>query len=98
MAKVVELVQFKINDNSKEAYFLGASLNFEKDFLKKQPGFISRNLIRTEDGVWGDMAVWENNDFAMHVNAAMEKNKAAGAYFSFINSSSIEMKHFTIIQ
>ncbi len=97
MKKVLELVEFKLADGADERKFLQASENFQNEFLNEQPGLVSRNLIRM-GGIWGDLAMWDSMENAEAVEGTMKTSESAGRYNSFIDSTSVKMKHFEIIQ
>lgn len=96
MKKVVELVLFKVSNGVELEEFMKASAKFEKGFLADQKGLISRYLISDGAGGWGDMAIWDSMEAAQAVGAAMQESECARMYNSFIDPSSIDMKHFTI--
>lgn len=98
MKSAVELTKFKLKDGTNVEEFLKASVQFMEQFLKKQPGFVSRNLISNDDGVWADLAAWESMDAAHAVEAVMMKDEYAGIYCSFIDFESMTMEHFNIVQ
>lgn len=98
MKNVVEITRFKLKDGAEESEFLKASVQFLENFLKSQPGFVSRNLIRNSDGAWADLATWESMESAQAVEAEMMKNENAGVYCSFINMESMDMEHFCVEQ
>jgi len=97
MEQVVELVLFKLRENVDTKEFMEASRKFEEQFLKKQTGLIERKLIFSKD-TWGDLAVWDSIEAAKAIESAMPESKEANMYNSFIEMSSIEMKHFEVKQ
>lgn len=96
MNNVVELVLFKLKSGMDVKEFKEASEQFAKKFIDKQSGLVSRVLVATDDGGWGDLAIWESMEFAKAVEVAMQQCPEAGTYNSFINPASIEMKHFIV--
>jgi heme-degrading monooxygenase HmoA len=86
MSKAIEFVAFKLKKNvSKEAFFPISEM-FTREFLAKQPGYLSRKLLSKGD-MWADLVFWETE--ADHLNAmeASKKDAAAAEYLSMLNLS-----------
>lgn len=56
MKYFIELVTFKTKAGVTPDQVISASDDVNQ-FLKNQPGFVSRNLGRTEDGTWHDIGI-----------------------------------------
>ncbi len=98
MSNAVELVSFQLKNSVEETSFLISSKNFQEHFVAAQSGFISRKLVKSEDGLWADMVIWSNMDSAQQAAQNMQNSPFAGEYVSMIEESSITMQHFTVIQ
>lgn len=98
MKQVVEIVFFKLTEGVDVNLFKEASKAFGEEFLTKQPGFIKRNLIADGSGVWGDLAIWSSMETAQAVESAMQESECAGKYNSFIDFSTVDVKHFEVEQ
>ncbi|MCZ7362749.1 MAG: hypothetical protein O8C58_05380, partial [Candidatus Methanoperedens sp.] len=55
----IEIVEFKSLKGTDEKVFLEASDTMMKD-LKKQSGFINRELLKSEDDQWIDIVHWRS--------------------------------------
>lgn len=86
MSYAVEFVTFKLKKSVSMEDFLPISDKFNLEFLKKQPGYISRKLL-IQDDILADLVLW--NQASDHLNA-MDKSKedpVAREYFSMLNLS-----------
>ena len=83
MSKAIEFVAFKLKKNGSEAEFLPGSDKFNRKFLTKQKGYISRKLL-SEGDMWADLVLWETE--ADHLNAleASKEDEAAAEYMSML--------------
>lgn len=65
--QAIELTTFKLNDFTFKQ-FIEANIEVD-EFLKKQDGFISRNISQLKKGFVYDFLIWENVEYgtnAMH--------------------------------
>ena len=67
MTETIELVTFRLATGDAKS-FVAANTTIN-DWLKKQPGFISRRLGQKEDGSWIDVLLWASNDAAKTAGA-----------------------------
>lgn len=62
MNETIELVTFRLASGNAQS-FLAANATIN-DWLRKQPGFISRRLGQKEDGTWIDVLLWSSGEAA----------------------------------
>lgn len=95
----IEFVSFRLKKDIEVETFLTASRRFDAEFLKNEPGFIERRLVRMDvdaDGsTWADLALWENAAAAKRVEAKFMQDPVSAAYGSFIDANSVRMEHFS---
>ena len=86
MSKAIELVAFKLKKNISMTEFLPVSDKFNCEFLAKQKGYISRQLLSKGD-MLADLVLWETE--ADHLNAmeASKEDPVAAEYMSMLNLS-----------
>lgn len=96
--KILELASFKLKEGVNEAEFLNASEKFQKVFVEKQEGYVSRKLVCSNDGTWCDVVTWNTEENAHAVNKAMNENEIAQQYCSFMDFNSVEVKHLYIVK
>jgi len=65
----MELVTFAIFEDA-EPGFLAANAAVN-DWLRRQPGFLSRQLVRKDDGGWIDLVIWTNEAAAKSAASRM---------------------------
>jgi len=94
MAETLEIVTFRLKPGT-EAGFV-ANNGIMTDWLARQPGFLSRQLGRREDGTWVDVVRWQSMEqvraAADHIMAEIGGSDAVQA----IKAASVDMSHATI--
>lgn len=78
---VVEWAPFRLAAGASEAALLEASDAIQRDFLRHQPGFVRRELLRGADGQWADVVVWADEPTATAAMGAAASSAACRAYF-----------------
>ncbi len=97
MERVVDIVNFKIVEGSSAEKFLEASEKMTNDFLKKQDGFICRQILQSGDD-WVDIVFWKSQDVAMNAAQIMCGDPACGEFMAFLDESSVKAQQFKIKQ
>lgn len=54
----------------------------QRDFLAKQPGFISRTLVKKSDREYADIVIWDSKENAEKAIEHSMSSKACENYFS----------------
>jgi hypothetical protein len=78
---LVEWAPFRLAEGAGEAALLEASEALQRDFLRHQPGFVRRELLRDEAGQWVDLVVWADHASAMAAMSAAASSEHCHAYF-----------------
>ena len=82
---VVEWAPFRLANGVTEDALLSASEVLQRDFLARQPGFVSRELLRGPAGQWVDLVHWENEAAANAVFAAVGDSPVCHEYFKLMD-------------
>jgi hypothetical protein len=96
MPNAVWFISYKLKKGASVSDFLLASKKCNDEVLSKKKGFISWEVLQSDD-TWVDLVKWETMEDA--VNAEKddgEKHPVATEFYSFINFNSIKMKAYTI--
>lgn len=93
---VLEVVSFRLTPGTTDAAFLAAARATEAP-LRRQPGFLARQLTRAGDGTWTDHVTWASLPQAMAAAEAMMAEPAFGPFVALIDPSSMQMRHDTIL-
>lgn len=96
--KVLELAWFELNKGADESAFLKVSETFKRDFLEKQDGLISRQVVRSDDGRWCVVAYWDTLENARAVVEKMKDDKISQDYLSFMDFSTVKIEHLFVVQ
>ena len=91
-----EIVTFRTRDGVTEAEYLAAAQALDA-WLKTCPGFITRKLSRSADGLWTDYLVWETEAHAKAAGEAFMSQPAAGGMMSLSIEESFAMRHEPIL-
>lgn len=57
---VIEIAPFTLKPDVDEATLIAASDELEAGFLSQQAGYISRDLVKGENGEWMDIVYWRS--------------------------------------
>jgi len=91
MTETIELVTFRLATGDADSFVAAnATVN---DWLKKQPGFISRRLGQKADGSWIDVLLWASDDAAKTAGAKAMTELSDCAVMSMISPSEDMMAH-----
>ncbi len=93
---VLEVVTFRLLAEAKDAAFLTAA-EATASPLRSQPGFLSRSLTRTPDGVWTDHVLWSSQATADAGAVAMMAEPAFAPFMALIDGPSVTMRHDPVV-
>jgi hypothetical protein len=93
---VLEVVSFRLIPGTPEADFLAAARATEAP-LRRQHGFLSRQLTRSEDGTWTDHVTWASLPVALAASEAMMAEPAFQPFMALIDMPSVKMRHDPIL-
>lgn len=93
---VIELVLFRLLENSTDEEVVEVSDKINP-VLQKMPGFISRNLAKTDDGQWADIVYWDSMVNAQKAAKNILEHSECEQYFGMIDQSTSRMQHFEIL-
>jgi heme-degrading monooxygenase HmoA len=94
MTGTLELVTFRLVRGSSEQ-FIDANAAIS-DWLKRQPGFVSRHLAERDDGSYVDIVFWQTHEAALAASAKMMEEMAQSEAMTMIDPMSLEMTHGNI--
>ncbi len=81
---VVEWASFRLKANVDLNELTEASKRIDIEFLSKQKGFISRQLLKKSDREYVDILYWESEPLAKQAMANTENSESCAAYFSLM--------------
>lgn len=94
MSATVELVTFRLACGTGQQ-FVDANAAVS-DWLKRQPGFVSRHLAERDDGSYLDIVFWESHEAALAASGKIMEEMAQNEAMTMIDPMGLEMKHATI--
>ena len=94
MPQTLELVTFRLAKGSGQQFVdANAAIN---DWLKRQPGFVSRHLAERDDGSFVDIVFWQTHEAALAASAKMVDEMAQSEAMTMIDPMGLDMSHGTI--
>jgi hypothetical protein len=91
MRMIVEVSQFRLAPGADERAFLAAAERSQWGFLGQQAGFVSRDLLRAEDGSWIDVVRFESAQAAKAAFEGFAGHPDARAFESMLDPSAVSM-------
>lgn len=94
MPHLTELVAFSIfDDDAPDFLVANAAMN---DWLRRRPGFISRQLVRKDDGGWVDTIAWTDQASALAAARCVPAELGASDAIKAISAVSFGGRHAAI--
>lgn len=92
MQSTIELVSFKLKSDADETQLadLQPAMN---EFIKQQPGFHYRSLVKDTDGQYLDIVYWDSEEKAKAAGSKFMEQTWAQQMMSLVDESSIKMRH-----
>ena len=83
-----EIMLFKLKDGIGDAQILEASDALQRD-VEGMDGYISRRLLKTDDGRWIDVVEWESLDAAHHASELIMPRPSAQRFMDLVDMPSV---------
>jgi hypothetical protein len=71
---------FELRPGITETLLLDVSATLQREFLDQQPGFVQRQLVKSESGQWVDLVVWSSRAAAESAAANAAGSEACHDY------------------
>lgn len=81
---IIEFAPFTLAEGVDESTLVAASDALQAEFLSQQKGFIRRDLLKTADGKWADIAYWDSRKSIEQAMQNAPGNPAALKYFELM--------------
>ena len=63
------------------------------EFVRRQSGYIKRELVKGPDGLWSDIVHWKSLSEAQEAAKKFEESPACHNYSKIVDDSSVKMMH-----
>jgi hypothetical protein len=90
---VLEVVLFRLKAGIADATFLQAAAVVQA-WVAQQPGFVSRELLKTPDGGWLDTIRWTSLELAEAASAKIMNEDHCQPFLAMIEETGMQMWHF----
>ncbi len=94
---IVEVVQFKPKAGVSDAEIRDVADALQRD-VEGFPGFISRRLVKSEDGQWLDIVDWTGLDEALSAAEAINAGPTAARVLDLVETESIRVLHLAPVR
>jgi hypothetical protein len=94
----IEIAQVKIKPGVSVENFTNQAEMVNKDFLKKQPGYIKHESYLSEDNTWIDLVYWESKEKAELASAKIMQSEVCTKWFEMMDQNNIKMIHGKLIK
>ena len=81
---VVEFAPFRLAEGVDESALLVASDALQAEFFSQQKGFLRRDLVKTAEGTWADVAYWDSMESVQQAMQNAHNYPAALKYFQLM--------------
>ena len=86
--KVMEWAPFRLRSDVSEGALLEAAARMQDRFLKQQPGYLNRELVRGSDGSYVDVIWWRSHADAAAAMPKVHASKDCLDYFDHMQIDS----------
>ncbi len=90
--QIAEIVTFSLNEGVSDADYLALS-EATKDYVTGAAGFVTRQLSKSEDGIWTDYIVWDSMENAQEAAKGFMEQAFAPALVGAINAETMTLRH-----
>jgi len=80
----IEWAPFIVNDGVDQSAILQAAQDVHVNLLRRQKGFMKRELFRGADGQWVDLVYWASEDDALRAVGDAAQSASCLAYFALM--------------
>jgi hypothetical protein len=96
MPNTVEVIHFRMQEGADEEEFIREDERVGREYTPYQPGFISRESAKNDEGDWVVIVHWESAEDA---EASMQKfpnDPTAQRFIAMMDSDTFSMKRFLV--
>jgi len=97
MPHAVFFNSYKLKKGASVPEFLEAVENLNNEYISKQKGYVSFQLL-VDDDTWADSTTFETMEDAKNFAKATDPNGYAEKFYSFLNFNSCKSNFFTLEQ
>lgn len=91
---VIEVATFQLKQGVTPAEFAVVDKAMERDYIAKQPGFLSREAAAGPNNEWLVIVHWKSLKDADASMASFEKAVPTGAFMAKLDASTMSMKRY----
>lgn len=93
----VEVITFKVNAGTDENQFLKENEIVAKEYTPKQPGYVSRELGKGDDGEWVVVVHWTDSESAEASMKKFPNDPSAQNFISMMDMDTFRMVRYQVV-
>jgi len=93
---VVEVVRFRLVSGTDEAVFLRENSRVQREFVAIQPGYVSRQIAKSDDGEWLVLVHWQSAANADETSAAFMREPANQVLVAMIDGATYSAGRYEV--
>ncbi len=94
---MIEILQFRLANDTSEADFLAADRRVQTEFAYHQPGLLRRTTARGDDGAWIVIDVWATPADADACDSSWDHHPVAVAFMAMLDRATVRTARFTTL-
>lgn len=94
--QVIEWAAFRLKEGVSDSTLFAASETIQQEFLKRQKGFIKRDLVKESDGKWVDVVYWESHQNAEDAMKQTMNSPVCLKYFEIMTD--VNVSHLNVVK
>lgn len=97
MARTVEVIHFRPKADADEQEFLREDKRVGQEYTPKQPGFISRESAKNDNGDWVVIVHWDDAQSAEASMDLFPKDPSATRFIELMDSDTFSMIRYEVV-
>ena len=93
----IELARFRLTAGTDDKTFITKADHLQNEFLTKQSGYIKRQLLKGDEGVWVDVVYWKSRRDLLHAVTQMQEDPSAAGFMQSIDPDSVDVQYCQIV-
>ncbi len=95
---IVEIARFKLKEGTDEGAFVAAETALAGGQIRQQPGFISREAAKGENGEWVIVLHWETATDAAAWTPKFMQDPNGQAFATLLDFSSMKQDRYVVVK
>lgn len=94
---VIEIARMRLRPGVADEAFVAQNRIVDRDHVRAQPGFVSRELARSADGEWIVVVHWDTPEAADASMATFASAPAAARFMALVDPDTLSMRRYLLL-